>query len=85
MHSIFAFVVIVLFTFSEDLCMDNISAETNTTMKHSPVRGGIFPNNKAGIRQNEHTCPSTLKKDFVILQLYWWLFNSTKHCSWNMV
>ncbi len=27
----------------------------------------------------------TLRKDFVILQLYWWLFSSTKHCSWNMV
>ncbi len=27
----------------------------------------------------------TLSKDFVILQLYWWLFSSTKHCSWNMV
>ncbi len=24
---------------------------------------------------------STLRKDFVILQLYWWLFSSTKHCS----
>ncbi len=23
----------------------------------------------------------TLRKDFVILQLYWWLFSSTKHCS----
>ncbi len=28
---------------------------------------------------------TTLRKDFVILQLYWWLFSSTKHCSWNMV
>ncbi len=27
----------------------------------------------------------TLRKDFVILQLYWWLFSSTKYCSWNMV
>ncbi len=27
----------------------------------------------------------TLRKAFVILQLYWWLFSSTKHCSWNMV
>ncbi len=27
----------------------------------------------------------TLRKDFVILQLYWLLFSSTKHCSWNMV
>ncbi len=26
-----------------------------------------------------------LRKDFVILQLYWWLFSSTKHCGWNMV
>ncbi len=25
------------------------------------------------------------EKDFVILQLCWWLFTSTKHCSWNMV
>ncbi len=24
---------------------------------------------------------STLKKDFVILQLNWWLFSSTKHCG----
>ncbi len=24
---------------------------------------------------------STLRKDFVILQLYWWLFRSTKQCS----
>ncbi len=24
---------------------------------------------------------TTLRKDFVILQLYWWLFSSTKHCS----
>ncbi len=24
---------------------------------------------------------STLRKYFVILQLYWWLFSSTKHCS----
>ncbi len=23
----------------------------------------------------------TLRKDFVILQLYWWSFSSTKHCS----
>ncbi len=23
----------------------------------------------------------TLRKDFVILQLYWWLFSSTKHCG----
>ncbi len=23
----------------------------------------------------------TLRKDFVILQLYWWLFSSTQHCS----
>ncbi len=23
----------------------------------------------------------TIRKDFVILQLYWWLFSSTKHCS----
>ncbi len=22
-----------------------------------------------------------LRKDFVILQLYWWLFISTKHCG----
>ncbi len=28
---------------------------------------------------------TTLRKDFVILQFYWWLFSSTKHCSWNMV
>ncbi len=27
----------------------------------------------------------TLRKDFVILQLYWWLFSSTKDCFWNMV
>ncbi len=27
----------------------------------------------------------TFRKDFVILQLYWWLFSSTKHCSLNMV
>ncbi len=27
----------------------------------------------------------TLRKDFVILQLYWWLFRSTTHCGWNMV
>ncbi len=27
----------------------------------------------------------TLRKDFVILQLYLWLFSSTKHCIWNMV
>ncbi len=27
----------------------------------------------------------TLRKDFVILHLYWWLSSSTKHCSWNMV
>ncbi len=26
-----------------------------------------------------------LRKDFVILQLYWWLFSSTEHCSCNMV
>ncbi len=26
-------------------------------------------------------CVCTLRKDFVILQLYWWLFSSTKHCS----
>ncbi len=26
-----------------------------------------------------------LRKDFVILQLYWCLFSSTTHCSWNMV
>ncbi len=31
------------------------------------------------------TCWPTLRKDFVILQLYWWLFSSTNHCSWNMV
>ncbi len=24
---------------------------------------------------------NTLRKDFVILQLYWWLFSSTKHCG----
>ncbi len=24
---------------------------------------------------------TTFRKDFVILQLYWWLFSSTKHCS----
>ncbi len=24
---------------------------------------------------------STLRKDFVILQLHWWLFISTNHCS----
>ncbi len=29
------------------------------------------------VRYNGHT----LRKDFVILQLYWWLFSSTKHCS----
>ncbi len=28
---------------------------------------------------------STLRKDFVILQLYWCLFSSIKHYSWNMV
>ncbi len=28
---------------------------------------------------------STLRKDFVILQLYCWLFSSTQYCSWNMV
>ncbi len=27
----------------------------------------------------------TLRKDFVILQLYRWLFSSTKHSGWNMV
>ncbi len=27
---------------------------------------------------------ATLRKDFVILQFYWWLFSSTKHCSGNM-
>ncbi len=26
-----------------------------------------------------------LRKDCVILQLYWWLFSSTKHCGGNMV
>ncbi len=25
------------------------------------------------------------EKDFVLLQLYWWLFSSTTHCSWNMI
>ncbi len=29
-----------------------------------------------------HYC--TLRKDFVILQLYLWLLSSTKHCSWNV-
>ncbi len=24
---------------------------------------------------------TTLRKDFIIVQLYWWLFSSTKHCS----
>ncbi len=23
----------------------------------------------------------TIRKDFVILQMYWWLFSSIKHCS----
>ncbi len=35
-----------------------------------------------------HLCENDLctpRKDFVILQLYWCLFSSTKHCSWNMV
>ncbi len=27
----------------------------------------------------------TLRKDFVMLQLYWWLLSSTKHSSWNNV
>ncbi len=27
----------------------------------------------------------TLRKVFVILQLYWFLFSSTKHCSWNLL
>ncbi len=27
----------------------------------------------------------TLRKDLVILQLYWWLFISIKHCGRNMV
>ncbi len=31
------------------------------------------------------TFSATLWKDFVILELYWWLFSSTKHCGWNMV
>ncbi len=26
-------------------------------------------------------CTSILRKEFVILQLYWWLFSSTQHCS----
>ncbi len=34
------------------------------------------------IHQSKH---SALRKDFVILQLYWWLFSSTKQCGWNMV
>ncbi len=28
---------------------------------------------------------TTLRKDFVIVQLYWWLFSSTKHCGRNIV
>ncbi len=31
------------------------------------------------------TTSAHLEKIFVILQLYWWLFSSTKHCSWKMV
>ncbi len=31
------------------------------------------------------TAANTLRKDFVILQLYWWLFSSTKYCCSNMV
>ncbi len=35
---------------------------------------------KSGLES--HFCSTyTLRKDFVILQLYWWLFSSTKHCS----
>ncbi len=30
-------------------------------------------------------CLITLRKDFVILQLYWWLFSSTKHFGGNIV
>ncbi len=36
-------------------------------------------------RDTTYTRTCTLRKDVVILQLYWWLFSSTKHCSWNMV
>ncbi len=31
---------------------------------------------------NVHSWCPTLRKDFVILQLYWWLFSSTKHCQY---
>ncbi len=37
------------------------------------------------LEMNGQLIAYTLRKDFVILQLYWWLFSSTKHCSWNMV
>ncbi len=45
------------------------------------------------INQQQHDCcvyashrvTITLRTDFVILQLCWWLFTSTKHCSWNVV
>ncbi len=36
-------------------------------------------------RTNHAQIIVTLRKDFVLLLLYWWLFSSTKHCSWNMV
>ncbi len=36
-------------------------------------------------RNIQKESPTTLRKDFVILQLYWWLFSSTKYCNWNIV
>ncbi len=36
------------------------------------------------VRLNAYACirmTDTLRKDCVILQLYWWLFSSTKHYS----
>ncbi len=49
----------------------------NVRKKHEANREGSF---------NNHDLVSgldyiTLTKDVVILQLYWWLFSRTKHCS----
>ncbi len=41
-------------------------------------KGGDVNND---IGRSHRNTNSALRKDFVILQLYWWLFSSTKHCS----
>ncbi len=41
--------------------------------------------NRNNLNLNKLAETPTLRKYFVILQLYWWLFSSAKHCSWNMV